>query len=90
MNKIEYNQKDLLGKKETPLNIICTESISFQVKGTGNIIVESSIDNGETWHQNSQIVNVVAPCYVEVINCIIGTGIRLKTDGEFNQVILNI
>jgi hypothetical protein len=39
---VNYDEK---GKK---VNYVCSESISFQVLGTGNITLETSIDNGKT------------------------------------------
>lgn len=86
---VRHEEKDLVGKKVTPANIITNEIISFQVIGTGAIKLETSID-GVTWYENKYIKDVVAPCYVEVSDCIIGNFIHLTTDGEFKSVIINL
>lgn len=86
---VKFDKTTLGESKQTPETIIQSELCSFQIEGTGNIIVESCID-GSTWHQNKNIKNVIAPCFVEMTDCIIGTRLRLITDGDFESVTLNL
>lgn len=82
----------LLDDKSSKDYQIMSENISMQATGTGKMACEFTLtpDKKDSWVQTPEITPTSLPAFVNITGCVIGTYIRVKTDGKFESLVFNL